>query len=610
MKETKFINQNKNKWAEGEHLMQKGISNPKVLSETFVEVSEDLSFSRTFYPHRGIRIYLNRFIQALYFKMDKRTVTSKNIKRFWTEQVPFAMYESRKDMRLALFIFLTGLLIGITSNIYDPDFTRLILGDRYVDQTLENIAKGDPVAIYASSDAFDMFFKITLNNLLVAYRTFVMGIAFAIGSGFILFYNAIMVGSFQTFFFQNDVGLQSMLAIWLHGTLEISAIILAGGAGLTLGRGLLFPGTFTRFEAFQLSAQRGVKVMIGITPIFILAGFIESFATRFTDTPSLIRLVIILSSLFLILGYYVWTPFQKGRIGFPAHYFRFTIPPTQTSKIELNKIKSVAALIASSIQLNIQMGSIPLIISGLASITFTSSFLYTNWEEDMLSVIAMDNVISNVYRYFTYYEFTLGFVLNWALFTITFGMVLWQAKRVLQPQITFTYKQWAKLAIGTFLWSWLFMIPETHSWYIIFFTTPFLFMMIIGSFNLSKQDLSWSQIARIALTQYYKSVGLFFQLALFALIGMTIVYSPLLYMYIHIIQMNLEMDGNTLLIITTALITFILSFIFFFLFQIIFSGMLIGFYSNMETKYAWELRERIRNITAKKYAYGLEREVD
>ncbi len=610
MKETEFINQNKDKWTNGEHLIQKGDSNPEVLSKTFVEVSEDLSFSRTFYPHRGIKIYLNRFVQALYFKIDKRKISSSDIQHFWTDQVPFAMYESRKDMRLALFIFLTGLIIGVTSNIYDPDFSRIILGDRYVDQTLENIAKGDPVAIYASSDAFDMFFRITVNNLLVAYKTFVMGIAFAVGSGFILFYNAVMVGSFQTFFFQHDVGIQSMLGIWLHGTLEISAIILAGGAGLTLGRGLLFPGTFTRFEAFQLSAQRGVKVMLGITPIFILAGFIESFATRFTDAPSILRLVIILSSLLLILGYYVWIPFQKGRRGFPKSFYRFTIPPTDTTKIELNKVKSGTELMESSIKLIVNMGIRPIMTTILAAVLFTTFFLYRNWDEDMLSIIAIDSVLSNVYRYFTYYEFSLSFLLNWVLFTATFGMVLWQAKKVLLPRKKFLFKQWGKLALGTFLWTWLFMIPEQHSWYILFFATPFLFMMIIGSFNLSKHPLTWRQIAAVSLTQYYKSLAYYFQLILFALIGMALVYSPFLYLYLQVIEMNIEMEGNTMVLMVTALITFILSFIFFFLFQVIFSGLLIGFYSNMEAKYAWDLRDKIGKITTKKFAYGLEREVD
>ena len=608
MKETNFINQNKDKWADGESLIQKGEPNPKVLSDAFVEVSEDLSYSRTFYPHRGIRIYLNRFVQALFFKIDKRKMSTADVKLFWTDKVPFAMYESRKDMRLALFIFLTGLIIGITSNIYDPEFARLILGDGYVDMTLENIAKGDPVAVYKSSDAFDMFFRITLNNLMVAYRTFVMGIVFSVGSGLILFYNAVMVGSFQTFFFQHEVGFESMLGIWLHGTLEISAIVLAGGAGLTLGRGLLFPGTFTRFEAFQMSAQRGVKVMLGITPIFILAGFIEGFATRFTHAPTPIRLLIIGGSLFFILGYYVWIPFVKGRKGFPKSFYRFTIPPSPDTKIELNSIKSVTELIASGIKLITEMGVKPIFVSIGAALIFTSSFLYTNWDEDMLSIISVDSVLSNVYRYFTYYEFNLGFLLNWALFVATFAIVLWEARNVLQPEIKFGYKSWLKLGLFTFLWTWLFMLPEIHSWYVILFTTPFIFMMIAGSFNLSKHQLSWSQLASISITQYFKSLGYYLSLAVFAFVGMSIVYSPLLWMYMQIIQMNIKMEGDTVIILVTSMVTFILSFIFFFVFQVVFSGLIVGFYANMEAKYAFDLRDKIGKITAKKYAYGLERE--
>ena len=68
---------------------------------------------------------------------------------------------------------------------------------------------------------------------------------------------------------------ESFLTIWIHGTLEISAIIIAGAAGLTMGKGLVFPGTFRRIQAFQRSARRGLKIMVGIFPIFVVAGFIE-----------------------------------------------------------------------------------------------------------------------------------------------------------------------------------------------------------------------------------------------------------------------------------------------------------------------------------------------
>ena len=89
--------------------------------------------------------------------------------------------------------------------------------------------------------------------------------------------NGIMVGAFQYFFYDQGLLRESFLTIWTHGTLEIAAIIIAGAAGMTMGKGLIFPGTLSRLQAFQISARRGLKIMIGIAPIIILAGFIEGY---------------------------------------------------------------------------------------------------------------------------------------------------------------------------------------------------------------------------------------------------------------------------------------------------------------------------------------------
>jgi uncharacterized membrane protein SpoIIM required for sporulation len=610
MKETNFINQNKKKWSQGERLFKEDSNNPEVLSDAYVEVSEDLSFSRTFYPHRGIRIYLNRFAQALYFKIDKRKLSVSGVKRFWKEEIPFAMHESRKDMRLALFIFLTGILIGITSNIYDPEFSRQILGDSYVNMTLENIEKGDPVAVYKGAESMDMFFAITVNNLMVAYRTFIMGIAFSVGSGLILFYNAVMVGSFQTFFFQNEVGFESMLGIWLHGTLEISAIVLAGGAGLTLGRGLLFPGTFTRFEAFQMSAQRGIKVMLGITPVFIIAGFIESFATRFTDAPTILRLTIIFASLFFIIGYYVWIPWQKGKVGFPKGFYRFKIPPSGTSKIQLDKIKDVGELISASIKLLKNTGALPISSVIVSSLLFTLFFMYSNWETDLMTTINSSSIVANIYRYFTYYKVDIGFVLNWALFTSVFASVLHSVRKFLAPHAKFTWSHWLFLGGVVLVWNFIYLLPEEHSWWVSLLASPFLFLVIAGKFNLTERPLEMSQVISVSFTQYYKSIGLLFAMSILAFVTMFILYSPMLWMYVEIIQMNITMEDDTLIHLITFIVTFVLSFVYFFVYQAILMGMIMAFYSNMEAKYAWGLRDDIDRITAKKFAYGLEREVE
>ena len=120
-----------------------------------------------------------------------------------------------------------------------------------------------------------------------------------------------MIGAFQMFFFQHGLLGESMLAIWLHGTLEIWSIIVAGAAGLALGNGWLFPRTYSRLESFKRGAKRGVKIVVGTIPIFIMAGFIESFITRHTELPDILRLGLILISLAFIIFYYIYLPNKK-----------------------------------------------------------------------------------------------------------------------------------------------------------------------------------------------------------------------------------------------------------------------------------------------------------
>jgi uncharacterized membrane protein SpoIIM required for sporulation len=157
-----------------------------------------------------------------------------------------------------------------------------------------------------------MFLYITFNNVRVAFLELAFGVLTSLGTGFILLFNGIMLGSFQTFFFQKDLGFESMLAIWLHGTLEISAIIVAGAAGIVMGNGWLFPGTHSRLTSFRLAARQGLKIVVGTVPIFILAAFIEGFFTRHTEWPNAVRLSIILVSLVFVIFYYIYLPNKKN----------------------------------------------------------------------------------------------------------------------------------------------------------------------------------------------------------------------------------------------------------------------------------------------------------
>ena len=104
-----------------------------------------------------------------------------------------------------LLIFVASALIGVLSAANDPDFVRLILGNGYVDMTLDNIANGEPMAVYNGSSEVPMFLGITLNNVMVSFNCFAMGLLTDFGTGYMLLSNGIMVRSFFKHSFINTI---------------------------------------------------------------------------------------------------------------------------------------------------------------------------------------------------------------------------------------------------------------------------------------------------------------------------------------------------------------------------------------------------------------------
>ena len=313
MKEVTFIRRNIDKWKEAEKVVEQATNlSPDRLADVYTDLTADLAFAQTHFPTSRISIYLNNLASALHNKIyqNKREKWTRII-TFWTQEIPQIMYDARRELLVSLIIFTVSVLIGAVSAAGDLDFVRLILGNGYVDMTLDNIANGEPMAVYNGSSEVPMFLGITLNNIMVSFYCFAMGILTSFGTGYMLFNNGVMIGVFQMFFFQHDLLWESMLAIWLHGTLEIWSIIVAGAAGLALGNGWLFPGTYSRLESFKRGAKRGVKIVVGTIPIFIMAGFIESFITRHTELPNILRLSLILISLAFIIFYYIYLPNKK-----------------------------------------------------------------------------------------------------------------------------------------------------------------------------------------------------------------------------------------------------------------------------------------------------------
>ncbi|MDQ1140478.1 stage II sporulation protein M [Pedobacter agri] len=305
MREALFVKKNTEKWQQYDRMQQ---ANPDEVANQFIEITNDLAYAKTFYPKSNTTAYLNGLASKLHQSVYKNKKEKSNrFVHFWKSELPLLFLEHRKQVINALLFFILSCAIGAISAKYDDTFVRLIMGDAYVNMTNENIAKGDPFGVYKQSNEFVMFIQIGLNNIYVALYTFVLGIIFSFGSIVSLFRNGIMLGSFQYFFFSKGLGIQSVLVIWIHGTLEISAIVLAGAAGLVLGNSFLFPKTYTRMESIIKGAKDGIKIVLGLVPIFIVAAFFESFITRHTEMPLFLSIAILgISAAFIIWYVFIY----------------------------------------------------------------------------------------------------------------------------------------------------------------------------------------------------------------------------------------------------------------------------------------------------------------
>ncbi|MEM7656269.1 MAG: stage II sporulation protein M, partial [Bacteroidota bacterium] len=238
MREPAFLRQNKDKWQEYErslfHNDWKDID-PDRLADLYVQLTDDLAYARTFYPKSQTVKYLNGLAARTHLAIYKNKKERRSrMFTFWSVELPLIYRRNHKQMFYSFVIFTFAFLIGTLAAIKEPGFLRVVLGDDYVDMTIENIERGDPMGVYKGEPSFPMFVRIAFNNIRVSFIAFVYGIFTAAGTMYILFFNGLMLGAFLTFFQTRNILWEALPVIYIHGTLELTAIVVAGGAGFLL----------------------------------------------------------------------------------------------------------------------------------------------------------------------------------------------------------------------------------------------------------------------------------------------------------------------------------------------------------------------------------------
>jgi len=324
MREAMFIKKNADKWNEYQH---SPTDNPDVTAERFVDLIDDLSYAKTFYPKSKVTRWINGIAAGIYQSIyrNKKEKYSR-IFVFWKYELPLLFKKYHRIFLFTTVLFCLFVAIGVFSSMYNENFVRGVLGDKYVDMTEENIARGDPFGVYKDGNPFSMFVWIGFNNIGVAFRAFIGGFTLGLFTLMIMWSNGLMLGTFQYMFFSKGLGAKSILVIWIHGTLEISAIVIAATAGFILAYGILFPGTYSRMASFKNGAKDAAKVLISLVPVFIVAAFFESYITHLmsqtfdkANNPGLpvwVSVLILAVSLAFIIWYFVIHPIRLHKKGY------------------------------------------------------------------------------------------------------------------------------------------------------------------------------------------------------------------------------------------------------------------------------------------------------
>lgn len=172
-------------------------------------------------------------------------------------------------------------------SMYDPQASR-------IGQALER----------ASDDDWMMFGYYIMNNIGIAFQTYASGLLFGLGSLFFLLFNGLMIGAVAGHLTDIGYGQTFWSFVVGHGAFELTAIALAGAAGLKLGWALLAPGRLTRGEALRVAAQGSVQLIGGVMLFLLIAAFIEAYWSSMTWPTPLIK-YLVGAALWMLVGAYL-----------------------------------------------------------------------------------------------------------------------------------------------------------------------------------------------------------------------------------------------------------------------------------------------------------------
>jgi uncharacterized membrane protein SpoIIM required for sporulation len=258
------------------------------LALLYRQSASDLATVREDPASKQLTFYLNQLLgRAHNLIYMGRKASRRGIWTFYKDIYPVIFRQTLPDTLAAFVLFLAAGCAGFLMGMADPSFIRHFLGPQMI-ETIErhemwthSIVTVKPLASSA----------ILTNNISVAFSTFALGITAGIGTVWMMLLNGLMMGVVAVACWREGMSLPLWSFVAAHGVLELPAIFIAGGAGLGIAKGLLFPGSLPRRESLVRAGARSVRLVLGTIPMLVVAGAVEGFVSP-TDLPYQLKFLV------------------------------------------------------------------------------------------------------------------------------------------------------------------------------------------------------------------------------------------------------------------------------------------------------------------------------
>jgi uncharacterized membrane protein SpoIIM required for sporulation len=271
-------------------------------TELYKAASSHLAALQTYYPTDEMTLYMNHLVSTAHNVMYKENNRSSHqLRTFFLKYFPTLIRKRNLFVVFALALFLIGGLSGYVAVSKDPLNLYRIVSPSIagsIDPSKTDQPRGDIHSPIVST-------TIMTNNIRVAVMAFISGITLGIGTVYLMVSNGLLIGALAAVFMHSGKSYVFWAYILPHGVIELTAIFIAGGAGLYMGYRIFVPGPYSRKHRFLESAKESAQLLLGTIPLFVVAGLIEGYITPSTLSLEA-KYIVAGATLALLAVYYVY----------------------------------------------------------------------------------------------------------------------------------------------------------------------------------------------------------------------------------------------------------------------------------------------------------------